>query len=203
MNVGVLAVAIAASCLPLAAFGQPVTKPSPSTPVQVTNDAGNPVPVTGSVTGTVTGTVGLASGASVSIANTATNPVLVQAVREPFQVRLVGGADSSSAKSDDVPVPAGKRLVVEHVSTNVNFCGSGVPSTQIPTAYVQDVDAFIGDTVPCVRAASNALNNNYVCSQNTVMYVPTGHAFSVVVSTLGSARIDFVAFVSGYYLAAP
>ncbi len=64
----ILVAAIAALCVPVIALGQPVAKPSPSTPVQVTNDASVPVPIAGSVTilnqpstQTVSGTVDVAS----------------------------------------------------------------------------------------------------------------------------------------------
>ncbi len=209
MKLNRIGVALLLLAAPYAFAAPPEVKPSPATPVEIVGPL--PVPVTGTVSGTVsvtgpvsvTGTVGLTSGSSVTVSNAAANPVPVRDLREPFQIRVIGGGSGGSAKSNDVIVPSGKLLVIEHVATNVNLSGASVPSTEIPTAFVNDQGAFVSDIVPCVRAASDALNNNFVCSQQTRMYVPAGHAFSASASTIGNVRVDFVAFVSGYYVPAP
>lgn len=192
------------------ADAQPASKPSPATPVEIV--APVPVPVTGTVSGTVsvsgpvsvTGNVGLTGTSSVTVANPAANPVLIRQVTEPFQARVLGNVGNGTSSSGDiVTVPSGKLLVIEHIATNVNVSGSGVPPTDIPTAFVNDNTAFIADIIPCVRQASNALNNFFVCAQQTRMYIPAGHTFQVSVSIIGNSSITFTAFVSGYYVPAP
>ena len=87
--------------------------------------------VTGDVNATVSGTVGLAPGttvqiggtADVLIGNTDAEPVPIvdlHDAREPFQRRLTLNIDPGSTQSQvGLDVPAGKRLVVEHVSSRV------------------------------------------------------------------------------------
>ncbi len=62
MNSRILAVAVAASFLPVISYGQVATKPSPSTPVQVVNDSTTPVPVTGNVSVAGTSNVNVTNG---------------------------------------------------------------------------------------------------------------------------------------------
>jgi len=85
---------------------------------KVTIESPIPLPVTGSVNSTVTGTVGLASGASVRVNNTVTDPVRVRNVNDaiqPFQANAscngTGGCDATIFN-----VPAGKRAVIEYFS---------------------------------------------------------------------------------------
>ena len=125
---------------PITAYSQ--TK---ATNVSVVNTAANPVPTqaqgTTNIAGNVsvtntptvnlasgstvsvtnTPTVNLASGASVSISNTTANPVLVRsvddAVRQIFQKQMqINMAAGEFGKNASFFVPAGKRLVIEHVS---------------------------------------------------------------------------------------
>jgi hypothetical protein len=191
---------------------QPAPKPSPSTPVTITGPL--PVPVTGSatvsgsvaVTNTplpVTGTVGLTSGSSVSIANTAANPVLIRDVdgtKEPFQTRLSGAAaNSAGVNSDPISVPAGKVLVIEHVSVAANV---GAITSGLLVAIGYDTGGLLFDYIPCVPARTNALNHVYACAAQTRMYV-TGQPVHISVSTIDATDISFGAFVSGYYVNAP
>jgi hypothetical protein len=80
-----------------------------------------PLPLTGSVTSTVTGTVGLASGASVQVNNTVTDPVRVRNVNDaiqPFQAeKTCSGTPGCLVQI--VSVPAGKRAVIEYFSGQV------------------------------------------------------------------------------------
>src|SRR5262245_48246041 len=81
-----------------------------------------PLPVTGTVTGTVgvTGTVDLASGASVHVNNTVTDPVRARNVdepgRNPFQEDFVIGPTAPGCNTtaciirSSFVVPSGKRL---------------------------------------------------------------------------------------------
>jgi hypothetical protein len=84
-----------------------------------------PVPVTGSVTSTVTGTVGLASGASVHVNNTVTDPVRVRNVNDAVQPFQGGGACTvlaglGACEQNLLLVPSGKRAVIEYFSGGTN-----------------------------------------------------------------------------------
>src|SRR5947209_11888442 len=124
-GIGTVLLLLAAPC---AFAAPPDVKPSPDTPVSVTNTATNPVPVTGavrvtgSVTGTVTGTVGLAPGASVMIDSTVGDPVRVRNVNDAIQpVQASAGclATTIGCLPTIYTVPAGKRLVIEYASMRV------------------------------------------------------------------------------------
>jgi len=93
------------------AQGAPDPRPGASTPVQVMNTTTNPVPVTGAVTGRVTVT------GDVSVMNSAGTVLTVASAAEMFpyqeRVEILGSALPFFTFK---PVPAGMRLVVEHVS---------------------------------------------------------------------------------------
>ena len=120
-----------------------------------------PLPVTGSTTvsGTVavsntplpvSGTVGLTSGAAVTIANTATNPVLVRDVgADPGRIAyqaprgiICDGHDCNFTFSE---VPAGHRLVIQYISGGLVF--NNTPSNV-------KVDVFSNPTNPFPGLAS-------------------------------------------------
>jgi hypothetical protein len=95
------------------------------TDVTVVNTSTNPVPITVQGTADVnvsnTPTVKLASGTTVQVGNTETNPVRVQntdeSARQPFRAMVNAFfEDSTIIYQDVVTVPAGKRLVIEYVS---------------------------------------------------------------------------------------
>jgi len=125
--------------------------PPPSVPVSVVN---TPLAVTGTVTANIgtptvnaningTPTVNVASlppvsatltNSSITVANPATNPVLVQIVdRVPYQQYLSltatggttpdPGCSSTTSCEATIVVPAGKRFVVEHVSARAQGQG--------------------------------------------------------------------------------
>lgn len=141
-----LSVGVAAQAKP------PAPLPSPPQNVTVTNV---PLPVTGNVSGTVsvsgtvpvTGTVGLASGSSVSIANTDTNPVPVRnldnATRSPYQETISFNQDQANFCDNFVcvvsfpAVPAGKRLEVTYVSAVFNSPNGGATISVRPSFAVR------------------------------------------------------------------
>jgi hypothetical protein len=89
---------------------------------------GAPLPVPVSITGssTISGTVGLASGASVRVNNTVTDPVRVSNVNDaiqPFQASnfCSGTAGTGGCAVTIFTVPAGKRAVVEYYNGSANF----------------------------------------------------------------------------------
>jgi hypothetical protein len=117
------------------------------------NTASEPVPVAGTVDARVTGTVGLAAGTSVGLApgtsvglaagtsvmigNPAGSPVPVREVgdgRQPIQARYNTGPafmgcsfSNGYCAVDMFTVPAGRRLVIEQVSVNIQlFLGKHV-----------------------------------------------------------------------------
>ena len=149
----------------------------------------------------VTGAIGLAPGSAVTVANPATNPVPVNidSGREPFEVRGVLGSATSVAVADLVQVPAGKLLVIEHVSAGLNV---GSSATQA-TSNLHIVNAFLNDFVGCVPAGSNALNHLLVCSSQTKVYVPAGDKVQFAANALDSDGINGEVFVSGYFVRAP
>ena len=120
MKLTTAAVIIAVAAVPAIALAQPAIKPSPSSPVTVTNTASNPVPVTGDVTSTVSG--------SVQITNSVGNAVPVQVtngpVLQPVQRTVFGSFDTGQRFSDDVTlytVPNGKVFVLDTVTTGSNM----------------------------------------------------------------------------------
>jgi hypothetical protein len=66
------------------------------------------------------GSVGITGTPTVQVGNTLTNPVPVRNVNDalsPFQQRLLFNIDPGSTQGQaDINVPAGKRLVIEHIS---------------------------------------------------------------------------------------
>jgi hypothetical protein len=101
----------------------PAQAPAPSVPVTVVNTSGNPVQTTAVGTTTVavrgTPTVNLASG-TVMVGNSATSPVQVHNVNDattPFEDRVVFNIDPGTQQNHaSFNLPAGKRLVIEHIS---------------------------------------------------------------------------------------
>jgi hypothetical protein len=159
--------------------------------------------------------VGLAAPPNRTVDVNVTNPVLPvevsnadpvpvrdvdAAAREPFQTQTVTTSfNSSSSSADIVTVPAGKRLVVEHVSAWVNSTDdSGLASVTIGSG-----SQF--DQLPCFRTGQtgNGLNHFYSCSMQTRYYVGPGETLSFFVSTASSDGGFHRSFVSGYYLPAP
>jgi len=180
--------------------------------VNVVNMPANPVPVTGSVTGTV----GLAPGSSVSIANTPTvtlgSPIPLPTtalIKQPIQVEGGGSVTGLGLNSTLYVVPAGKRLIVEHFSseagmvsgTTVNRYLLGVaPDPGNPSTV--NFAHFIAPTFssPCGTCASGQVE--VVASQPIRMYVEAGQALVVGVAFSGSVGPSGFAFlsVSGYLI---
>ena len=111
---------VAFVCIPVVALAQPATKPSPSSPVTVTNGTSNPVPVTGVVSSTVSGSVQITNGVNSAVPVQVTNLVALQ----PIQKLAFGSFDTGQVFSNDVTlytVPAGKVFVLETVTTGSNL----------------------------------------------------------------------------------
>ena len=102
----------------------PAANSNPQT-VTVVNTTSNPVPTSATGTTTVAGTVTAAQGGTwiVGVNNTTASPVPFRDVDNPatqaFEAEAVGGFADGASTTGDITiatVPAGKRLVIEHVS---------------------------------------------------------------------------------------
>ena len=166
-----------------------------------------PVNIVGPLPLPVTGTLGLAPGGSVTVANPATNPVLVsninESLREPFQFASVFIAFSSGgSNSNVVTVPANKRLVIEHVSAAININSQG----GLATAGLGISGSNVADFIACQATGSTSsnLSHFYSCSVQTKFYAAPGQTVDFgVTSADGNGTGFYKVFVSGYYVPAP
>jgi hypothetical protein len=134
MNVRVLSLAVAilvGSAFSGVRAAPPDVKPSPSTPVQVMNTSANPVPVNGSITVTgtsnvnvtnttlpVTGSVNASQSGTWNVGIVGTPTVKVAndpSAQTPYS-NHANGSNCGDDASNQCVVPAGKRLVIEHIS---------------------------------------------------------------------------------------
>ena len=112
MKTRFLNVALVVCFVPALALAQ--TRPGPATPVDVINDASNPVPVTL--------TNGVSVSGSVNVTNTPANPVPVVGIvdvvpRQPYQEFGITTIPVNLGNNFiNFPTPAGKRYVIEFVS---------------------------------------------------------------------------------------
>jgi hypothetical protein len=157
-----------------------------------------PLPVTGTVTVTNAPT-------STTVNNPATNPVLVRDVdveqREPVQFRGVTTSfTGSSGSTSFVTVPAGKMLVIEHVSASINL-----PTADGLFGCALAIDELAGDTdfQVCHAMGRNALNFLHAANASTKFYVGPGKTVRFVVSAISGSGGFVSAFASGYYIPAP
>jgi len=177
--------AFATACLATGALAQ---QGPPTFGVNVLN---TPLAVTGSVT--TSGSVSLAPGSSVSVINQAQNPVPVQDIREPFQARGIGSIGASTPATFPA-VPAGKRLVIEHVSLRVNNGTTASPDT----CALTNSDPLSGvDQIVPQPVGGNALNHIFGASVQTKFYVQTGQTPQIFCDFFGGASGDIEAFISG------
>jgi hypothetical protein len=155
-----------------------------------------PLPVTGTVA--VTG-----APTSVTVNNTVSEPVPVTSVDqvERVQFRAVPtGWTGDFPQVNLVTVPAGKLLVIEHMSMSVNE-NDNVPvvscglSTSASPAAVQ--------WVPCQPTASNALNHHYIANSQTRMYATAGTTVRAFVDLLSNGSGFVSASIAGYYVPVP
>jgi hypothetical protein len=174
-------------------------------PTKVTIVSPVPLPVTGSVTGTVTGnvgvtgTVGLASGASVHVNNTLTDPVRVRNVNDaiqPFQVTVSCLVPASACSAGGYTVPMGKRAVIEYVSGKANGSGSFdvAPSLQTMTG---------GVTVEHELTSSTAPRGTSTWGQQLRLYADPGSSINPSVFTNPSTNANFTFTISGYLVDVP
>jgi hypothetical protein len=199
----------------------PDVKPSPDTPVSVTNTTASPVPVTGSVsvtgsvTGTVTGTVGLAPGTSVMIDSTVGDPVRVRNVNDaiqPVHASTSCLATTIGCLPTIYTVPAGKRLVIEYASMSVCILpGQSATLGVTTTTGGKTVTHFLNGTPPAVGPGTFAIGCNGALPSSSVatgqqvkIYADAGSSVFLEAdrsNTVGNA--GFSISISGYLVDVP
>ncbi len=181
--------------------------------VQVVNTAANPVPVTGNVTAslsgpvtaTVSGPLTLASGSTVTVGNSALNPVIVQDAATARQPVFGGNGcffSGAGCAVDLYTVPAGYRLVVEHVSINIQVpADQFISQALIGAGAVGPNTSFIGDPfdyfVPQQLSGTTIYQSNF----QTLLFFEANQIFRLALgktsqSGNGSANARF----SGYLI---
>jgi len=150
----------------------------------------------------VTGTVNIGSGGSVTVTSSASAPVFVREANEPFQAENHNSSDAESVLTF-ATVPSGKRLVIEHVSVNVNISAAGGAVSGC-VINAPDASSTSPDFFALQPTASNALNHIFVGSVQTKYYVDAGKTllFQCDVFNAPSAGSVF-AFISGHYEPVP
>lgn len=152
-----------------------------SAPVTVVNPL--PLPVTGTVN--VTGNVSVAA-------------------QEPFQTGTVPTFfNNGGGNKELIVVPAGKRLVIEGVSANVNVSATGGLSA-VAISTGPGFDRVNELTCVPVGATANDLNHWFQCSTQVKFHAGPGSTVTFSVSTAtGSSTGFYRAFASGYFVPAP
>lgn len=169
------------------------TQDKKATPVIVVNPA--PVPVSG--------TVSIGGTPAVTVGNTEATPVPVRDVgrvaTERFQTAIIPtGFTGSSASSNLLTVPAGKRLVIEYASAWINAGGAGGLLAANLTS-----GPGVTNTLSCLAQGQNALNFIFACAGPVKQYVEPGATLSFNFQTFASAGGFYRVFVSGHYEPAP
>ena len=119
--------------------------------------------------------------------------------REAVQFSTTGSFTEVGAGTIDlVTVPAGKRLVIEHVSARVNdTSGVGLSSCALTLDTVTDF-------LVCHPMGKDALNNVYAANAQTKFYANAGQTVRFSARPLpGGGTGVLSAFASGYYEPVP
>ncbi len=176
--------------------------------VEVVNPSSRPVPTVAQGTTQVAGSVSAQQTGSwtVGISNTVGNPVIVRemefAAREPFQHSIQGNlSEFEEGVVRELVVPAGKRLVIEHVS-----CSAAVPPGQkaichiVTTAGGQEGFHFLTMS----EQGNFVSNDQFRATQTMRVYADPDTLIKAVGrrnAGTGSAIFDFT--VSGYLVDVP
>jgi len=176
----------------LAAISGIVAIPSfavaPTSNVIVTN---TPLPV--SVTNATTNQ-------NVTVTNTNPIPVTVSPTETLFQLGTSAQSFSGAVGSDDlVTVPAGKTLVIEHISVVMNLFGAnGLADARLRSASVSG-----GDEIDCHQTGTDGANHWFACSGMTRFYAGAGETVTFSMQTVDSVGAEYRVFISGHYVPAP
>src|SRR5262245_3209475 len=179
------------------AVAQPDPRPGATTPVHIMGPL--PVPVTGTVSGTVsvsgtvpvTGTVGLTPGSSVSIANPASNPVLVRDVdagprRIAYQSTQTPNCFGVLCEVTFPTVPANHRLVIQHLTANATFGGA---NTFVLVALVTGGQGGSNFFAPFVNGGQTS-SGITAFDKEVLVYIDGGGAPIVSIQINTGARIN-------------
>jgi len=161
-----------------------------------------------SVAITGTPTVGFAPGSTIGIDSGPNNPVFVRSVddalRDTFQKQVTFTIDPGDfGKNAVIPVPVGKRAVIEHVSVSGNDLGGnrlryGVLTVKVVNGIWNQVEHYlVADKQSDSLAIYNASQPLRAYSDpGTTIVVEAGREMAA-----GSANVTFS--ISGYYVAVP
>jgi hypothetical protein len=170
-----------------------------NTPLPITGNVN--AAVTGDVNATVVGPVSLAPGTSVTIGNSAADPVMVQdvgGVKTPWH--SFGGAfcNGAGCLADLGTVPSNYRLVVEHISGAIHTgIGEQLTATVVGHAYltccISSNDDYLAPEGPNEQGFFNV-------NHQTLMFFNAGDTVRLLVNKTGSAPGTVNFSVSGYLL---
>jgi len=188
---------------------QVVNTPLPVSVQGTATVAGN-VGITGTPTVSATQSgiwnVGLADGAAINVGNTASNPVPVLEAREPVLLTEHAPLGADCPATFFYVVPAGKRLVVEHVSGRMNIPADATPTIDFIWNGSKDstgtfVGAPSGFVVPQVVGPLGVLGDHNLVAFNhpTRAYADAGKFVGVIscISTFQKTG-DLLFSISGY-----
>jgi hypothetical protein len=188
-----------------ATAGPPTVTPGPSQPVQVTNTSANPVPVSVQGSTTVTGNVQVTNTPNVNVAST----VFVQQAGIPYSFDKVATCNNFNCFADFPTVPAGKLLVITHMSALarptlsttifdlVELEGSNTIDTDFATRY----------TFPMTRigqAGDNVIADTWGANAQLLAFVLAGQFPRVTMSQRNQGETFFAQVtLAGYLVTAP
>jgi hypothetical protein len=176
--------------------GNANTNAQGSAPVTIVSPL--PLPVTGTVA--VTGVP-----LSITVNNSAANAVPVRLVddREPAQFRSVNnGIKNGIGLVTLVTVPAGKQLVVEHVSLGANIERDGGAATcALDTADFDGPLAYL--VCNSTGASSNGFNHYVAANATTEFRAAPGAVVRLFIQTANGGEGFVSGSISGYYEPAP
>ncbi len=180
--------------------------------VQVVNTAANPVPVTGNVTAalsgpitaTVSGPLTLASGSTVTVGNSALNPVIVQDAATARQPVFGGNGcffSGAGCAVDLYTVPAGYRLVVEHVSVNIQLnADQYISNATIGQGIIGPNTPYIGEPLDYFVPQQLAGTSIYQANFQTLLFYGANQIFRLSLgktsaSGAGAANARFTGYL--------
>jgi hypothetical protein len=147
---------------------------------------------------------------NVSVVNTTASPVPVRDVdnpaRQPFEAQVVGGFADGAATTGDITiatVPAGKLLVIEHVSV----FGTMLPGQKLVRATIQTEDVSIYLRISPQGSNAGGSRDYFIASG--AVWTVTGKVHPVFRGTgerdsFAGANPDSVTFtISGYFVNCP
>lgn len=185
--------------------------PAPTQNVNVVNTSANPVPTAAQGTTTVSGSVNiantpavsLATGASVAVNNPASNAVFVRSVddrlRQIFQTQItVNLTPGSFGDHLAIQIPAGKRLVIEHVSV------AGIDNGEEHLRYEITTQANTVQATHRLVSYQQGIPNFYYASQEMRVYGdPSSLVIFGVNRPYGIGTASATMTVSGYFVDVP